>query len=98
VKNIIKKIISVVFVILFYGIAFFAGRDLAIYNQNSSYTRDAVVISRTHEAIYVEDITGNCWAFDLGSYQIGDCVQLTLSDNGTKEIKDDEILNVELIK
>lgn len=98
-----KKILdNILWIVIVSVIAFFAGRDLITCKnaEDHSYTRDAVVISRTHDAIYVEDITGNYWGFGLDyDYQIGDCVQLKMSDNGTiDDIEDDEIIAVRLIE
>ena len=102
-KNIVKRILdNVLWIIVASVIAFCAGRDLAICKsaEDQSYTRDAIVISRTHDAIYVEDVTGNYWGFGLDyDYQIGDYVQMKMSDNGTiDDIEDDEIIAVRQIK
>lgn len=94
-----KTIISTFWTLFIFAIAFFAGRDLAICSQSGNYTRDAIVISKTHDAVYVEDVTGNYWSFDLSdNYQIGDCIQMVMSDNRTKDITDDEIIDIVKIK
>lgn len=62
-----------------------------------TYANTGVVmaISTGTDTVVVEDYNGNLWAFyGVEDWQEGDCVSLVMSDAGTEEIYDDEILSV----
>jgi len=59
------------------------------------YGKCAVVVGleANSDAVIVEDISGNIWAFyGIGNWQLGDCVILLMDSRGTESIYDDAIL------
>lgn len=51
-------------------------------------------ISEAADLVLVEDSNGNLWAFKgVEDWQIGDCASLLMRNNGTENIKDDEIIS-----
>ena len=58
-------------------------------------TACVMAISTGTDTVIVEDFNGNLWAFyGVEDWLEGDCVSLVMSDAGTEEIYDDEILSV----
>ena len=58
-------------------------------------TGRVMAISTGTDTVIVEDCSGNLWAFyGVEDWMVGDCVSLVMSDAGTEEIYDDEILSV----
>ena len=51
-------------------------------------------ISEAADLVLVKDGNGNLWTFKgVEDWQIGDCASLLMWDNGTENIKDDEIIS-----
>lgn len=51
-------------------------------------------ISEMADLVLVEDSNGNLWTFKgVEDWQIGDCASLLMRNNGTENIKDDEIIS-----
>lgn len=80
---------------MFIGILFTAA--LILCGQiETTYTRDAVVISVEQDEVTVEDATGNLWGFNEEGYFVGERVLLTMDNNNTDNIiTDDFIKDVE---
>lgn len=58
-------------------------------------TGRVLALSTGTDTVVVEDYNGNLWTFyGVEDWQEGDCVSLVMSDAGTEEIYDDEILSV----
>lgn len=63
--------------------------------QTYAATGRVMAVSAGTDTIIVEDYSGNLWAFyGVEDWMEGDCVSLVMSDAGTEEIYDDEILSV----
>ena len=61
---------------------------------NNNYTREGVVIA-THastEEVIVVDTTGNEWCFYGVGYEEGDTVTMTMDNNNTDNIINDDII------
>ena len=61
---------------------------------NSNYTREGVVIA-THastEEVIIVDTTGNEWRFYGVGYEEGDTVTMTMDNNNTDNIINDDII------
>ena len=51
-------------------------------------------ISEAADLVLVKDSNGNLWTFKgVEDWQIGDCASLLMRNNGTENIKDDEIIS-----
>jgi hypothetical protein len=51
-------------------------------------------VNEATDLVLVEDSNGSLWAFKgVEDWQIGDCASLLMWDNGTENIKDDEIIS-----
>ena len=80
----VKKILIVLSVILVLGF---------MWGAESTYTRQAEVISVKDDIIQAEDKSGNIWEYK-GSARIGDDITLVMHDNHTSTITDDIIKGV----
>lgn len=59
-----------------------------------SFSTTVESIDRANDIVTVVDYNGNLWGFSgVEDWQVGDVCALTMSDNNTAEIYDDEILN-----
>ena len=61
---------------------------------NNNYTREGIVIA-THastEEVIVVDTTGNEWCFYGAGYEEGDTVTMTMDNNNTDNIINDDII------
>ena len=83
------------FAMIGYG-AFVQGQAYVAKNDIGNYALTTVVVAvnRSDDIVIVEDGNGNLWQF-CGSedWEIGDCASLIMSDCGTAEIYDDEIIS-----
>lgn len=88
-------IACVLFAVIGYG-AFAQGQAYVAKNNIGNYalTTQVVAINRSDDIVVVEDGNGNLWQF-YGSedWEVGDCASLIMSDCGTAEIYDDEIIS-----
>lgn len=80
----IKKILVVLSVILVLGF---------MWGAESTYTRQAEVISIKGDTVRAEDKGGHIWEYK-GSATVGDNVTLVMHDNHTSKITDDIIKGV----
>ena len=73
----------------------FSGVRIArLININNNYTREGVVIE-THaftEEVIIVDTTGNEWCFYGVGYEEGDTVTMTMDNNNTDNIINDDII------
>ena len=63
-------------------------------NYNYNYTREGVVVA-THtstEEVIIVDTTGNEWCFYGVGYEEGDTVRMTMDENNTDNIINDDII------
>ena len=61
---------------------------------NNNYTREGVVVAThaSNEEVIIVDITGNEWCFYGVGYEEGDIVTMTLYNNNTDNIINDDII------
>ena len=61
---------------------------------NNNYTREGVVITThaSNEEVIVVDTTGNEWCFYGVGYEEGDTVTMTMDNNNTDSIINDDII------
>ena len=73
--------------------AIFVRAILAIF-VNNNYTREGVIVSThaSNEEVIVVDTTGNEWCFYGGGYEEGDTVTMTMDNNNTDNIINDDII------
>lgn len=80
----VKKILIVLAIFTVLGL---------MWGCESTYTRQAEVISIKGDIVRAEDKSGNIWEYK-GSARIGDNVTLVMYDNHTSKITDDVIKGV----
>ena len=63
-------------------------------NNNNNYTREGVVIETniSNEEVIILDTTGNEWCFYGVGYEEGDTVTMTMDNNNTDNIINDDII------
>ena len=61
---------------------------------NNNYTREGVVVAidTSNEEVIILDITGNEWRFYGVGYEEGDTVTMTMDNNNTDNIINDDII------
>ena len=61
---------------------------------NNNYTREGVVVAThaSNEEVIVVDTTGNEWCFYGVGYEEGDTVTMTMDNNNTDNIINDDII------
>ena len=73
----------------------FSGVRIArLINNNNNYTREGVVIemNTSNEEVIIVDTTGNEWCFYGVGYEEGDTVTMTMDNNNTDNIINDDII------
>ena len=63
-------------------------------NNNNNYTREGVVIetNTSNEEVIILDTTGNEWCLYGVGYEEGDIVTMTMDNNNTNNIINDDII------
>lgn len=74
--------------------AIFGGVRIARLINNNNYTREGVVVvtHTSNEEVIVVDTTGNKWCFYGVGYGEGDTVAMTMDNNSTDNIINDDII------
>ena len=88
-----KKVMHDTMVIVMLIVVIFGGATIAKLI-NNNYTREGIVIA-THastEEVIVVDTTGNEWCFYGVGYEKGDTVTMTMDNNNTDNIINDDII------
>ena len=73
----------------------FSGVRIArLINNNNNYTREGVVIetNTSNEEVIILDTTGNEWCFYGVGYEEGAIVTMTMDNNNTDNIINDDII------
>ena len=72
----------------------FGGVKIARLINNNNYTKEGVVIAidTSNEEVIVVDTTGNEWCFYGVGYEEGDTVTMTMDNNNTDNIINDDII------
>lgn len=85
----------IVTVIILICAMFFVAAVRQPVSKTYANTGRVMAISAGTDTVIVEDCSGNLWAFyGVEDWMEGDCVSLVMSDAGTEELTDDEILSV----
>ena len=88
-----KRMMYGTMVIVMLMAAIFVRAILAIF-VNNNYTREGVIVSThaSNEEVIVVDTTGNEWCFYGVGYEEGDTVTMTMDNNNTDNIINDDII------
>ena len=89
IYNYVKITIVVLIVLITQGI---------VGSVETHYTKNAEIIGRCEDEFYVEDTSGEQFAFYGDGFKKGDKVKVTFFDCGTVTRQDDEIVKVKLLK
>ena len=88
-----KKIMYNTMITVMLIVTIFGGATIARLI-NNNYTREGVVVA-THastEEVTIIDTTGNEWCFYGVGYEVGDTVTMTMDNNNTDNIINDDII------
>ena len=88
-----KRMMYGTMVIVMLMAAIFVRAILAIF-VNNNYTREGVIVAThaSNEEVIVVDTTGNEWCFYGVGYEEGDTVTMTMNNNNTDNIINDDII------
>lgn len=89
------KIIAIIMSI--FSILGFKAKDTAMVLDMGIYPKTAMVFDVDEDLVSCKDYCGNVWQFysDAGDWKTGELVSLLMCDNGTRDISDDVILDVQ---
>ena len=87
-----KRVMYDTMVIVMLIVVIFGGTTIAKFNNN--YTREGVIVATraSNEEVIVVDTTGNEWRFYGVGYEEGDTVAMTMDNNNTDNIINDDII------
>ena len=94
-----KKIMYNTMITVMLIVTIFGGATIARLI-NNNYTREGVVVAThaSNEEVIIVDTTGNEWCFYGVGYEEGDTVTMTMDNNNTDNIINDDIIkNVTVI-
>ena len=88
-----KKIMYNTMVTVMLIVTIFGGATIARLI-NNNYTREGVVVAidTSNEEVIILDTTGNEWCFYGVGYEEGDTVTMTMDNNNTDNIINDDII------
>ena len=88
-----KKVMHDTMVIVILIVVIFGGTTITKLI-NNNYTREGAVIAihASNEEVIVVDTTGNEWCFYGVGYEEGDTVTMTMDNNNTDNIINDDII------
>ena len=88
-----KKIMYNTMITVMLIVTIFGGVTIARVLQNK-YTREGVIVAThaSNEEVIVVDTTGNEWCFYGVGYEEGDTVTITMDNNNTDNIINDDII------
>ena len=88
-----KKIMYNTMITVMLIVTIFGGATIARLI-NSNYTREGVVVAThaSNEEVIIVDTTGNEWCFYGVGYEEGDTVTMTMDNNNTDNIINDDII------
>ena len=89
-----KRMMYDTMVIVMLVVTIFGGVTIARLINNNNYTREGVVIvtHASNEEVIIVDTTGNEWCFYGVGYEEGDTVTMTMDNNNTDNIINDDII------
>ena len=88
-----KKIMYNTMVTVMLIVTIFGGATIARLI-NNNYTREGVIVAThaSNKEVIIVDTTGNEWCFYGVGYEEGDTVTMTMDDNNTDSIINDDII------
>ena len=88
-----KKIMYNTMITVMLIVTIFGGATIARF-VNNNYTREGVVVAThaSNEEVIIVDTTGNEWCFYGVGYEEGDTVTMTMDNNNTDNIINDDII------
>ena len=88
-----KKIMYNTMITVTLIVTIFGGATIARL-ANNNYTREGVVVAThaSNEEVIIVDTTGNEWCFYGVGYEEGDTVTMTMDNNNTDNIINDDII------
>ena len=91
-----KRMVYGTMVTIMLIVTIFGGVRIArlININNNNYTREGVVVAidTSNEEVIILDIIGNEWCFYSVGYEEGDIVTMTMDNNNTDNIINDDII------
>ena len=89
-----KRMMYNTMVIVMLVVTIFGGVTIARLINNNNYTREGVVVAThaSNEEVIIVDTTGNEWGFYGVGYEEGDTVTMTMDNNNTDNIINDDII------
>ena len=89
-----KRMMYDTMVIVMLVVTIFGGVTIARLINNNNYIREGVVVAihTSNEEVIIVDTTGNEWCFYGVGYEEGDTVTMTMDDNNTDNIINDDII------
>lgn len=89
-----KRMMYDTVVIVMLVVTIFGGVTIARLINNNNYIREGVVVAThaSNEEVIIVDTTGNEWCFYGVGYEEGDTVTMTMDDNNTDNIINDDII------
>ena len=97
-KRVTEDILQVLFVgaslLLLLGMSVLL-KTAVMSDGSNEYYRSAIVTEKKGNVAYLEDTTGNIWTIEKENVQLYGRYILTMNDNNTDTIYDDEIIKIE---
>ena len=95
-KRMMYDTMAMIMVIVILIVTIFSGTTIArlINNNNNNYTREGIVVTTntSTEEVIIVDTTGNEWCLYGVGYEEGDTVTMTMDNNNTDNIINDDII------
>ena len=94
-KRMMYDTMAMVMLIVILIVTIFSGTTIArLVNNNNNYTREGVVVTTdtSTEEVTIVDTTGNEWCLYGVGYEEGDIVTMTMDNNNTDNIINDDII------
>ena len=96
-KRMMYDTMAMVIVIVILIVTIFSGTTIARLvnnNNNNNYTREGIVVTTntSTEEVIIVDTTGNEWCLYGVGYEEGDTVTMTMDNNNTDNIINDDII------
>ena len=95
-KRMMYDTMAMIMVIVILIVTIFSGTTIArlVNNNNNNYTREGIVVTTdtSTEEVIIVDTTGNEWCLYGVGYEEGDTVTMTMDNNNTDNIINDDII------
>lgn len=95
-KRMMYDTMAMIMVIVILIVTIFSGTRIArlVNNNNNNYTREGIVVTTntSTEEVIIVDTTGNEWCLYGVGYEEGDTVTMTMDNNNTDNIINDDII------